>query len=916
MDIIITLLYNATIFPIEWLINILYFFIYKSIPLHGISIIILSIVVNLLLLPFYNIAEKWQNHERLIIDRMQAKINDIKAVFKGNERHMIINTYYRQNNYHPIFALRSVLGLLIQLPFFIAAYRYLGHLGALKGVSFYFIKDLGQPDQLLHIGWLQINILPILMTAINIVSSLVYTKNLPTKEKAQLFGMSFLFLVLLYNSPSGLVVYWTCNNIISMIKNIIYATKNPKRNFLNFMIALLFVAFIGIVALQNRKLVQFVGINPLAFRIHKGKVLFIIISFMFFGLLALKYIRRYLIATQKLSRLKEKILQLFAKIARDRQYQFLLVLQAGCIIFLVTAFIIPTTLIATSVEEFSLVNQELINPLRIIFINATKNIGIFLVVPLAIYLLFTRKVKLSMAIAYPLLTVMALFHLFAFTGDYGILNPDFTFDTPATLTKPILEYLLNIIVIIVVWAVYAFLLIFASKKIIITANRLVIIASIILVTLHGISIQKDYALFARTYATQQTSLHDNNNALLTLSKTNENVVVFMLDRIDAKLFKENCKAFPELTKSFEGFTYYPNTLSYGFFTLWGSVSLFGGHEYTPEKINARANEKLVDKHNEALTMLPKLFLDKGYRVMVDNLPFANYSSNPDMSFFKKYPEIEVQYMPIKLGKKWIAEHTPKEEMRETKSYAESHLLDFAMLRIMPSFLRRQYYEEGRWINIPEKNFFNFSKIAGIPDLAVLEALPQITNYDEEKSSFIMMNNDTVHDLNIYALYGEKYFEKELQERGYHIPEAIKNDPYQLQQLYRQGLGLRLVAHWLDDIRRNEAFDNTKIIIVGDHGAVNFNPLLLVKDFNAKGALATSHEYMMNADTPTLATSHFKNPKNPFTGVDINHPNIKNEKIRTYYGYSKAYMTTSHKPNLFLIKNFEEKYIHEYFLGDE
>ena len=40
--------------------------------------------------------------------------------------------------------------------------------------------------------------------------------------------MAGLFLVLLYDSPSGLVFYWTLNNLFSLVKNIFYKLKNPK----------------------------------------------------------------------------------------------------------------------------------------------------------------------------------------------------------------------------------------------------------------------------------------------------------------------------------------------------------------------------------------------------------------------------------------------------------------------------------------------------------------------------------------------------------------------------------------------------------------------------------------------------------------------------------------------------------------
>ena len=84
------------------------------------------------------------------------------------------------------------------------------------------------PDALLTIGGLSINLLPVLMTVINIISSSIYTKGAPLKEKVQLYGMALLFLVLLYDSPSGLVLYWTANNTFSLIKNIIQSLKIPS----------------------------------------------------------------------------------------------------------------------------------------------------------------------------------------------------------------------------------------------------------------------------------------------------------------------------------------------------------------------------------------------------------------------------------------------------------------------------------------------------------------------------------------------------------------------------------------------------------------------------------------------------------------------------------------------------------------
>jgi hypothetical protein len=100
----------------------------------------------------------------------------------------------------------------------------------LEGASFGPISDLGSPDALIAAGSITINVLPFVMTAINLLSAAVYANKMPFKSKVQLFIMAALFLVLLYNSPSGMVLYWTCNNLFSLVKNIVMKliSKNKK----------------------------------------------------------------------------------------------------------------------------------------------------------------------------------------------------------------------------------------------------------------------------------------------------------------------------------------------------------------------------------------------------------------------------------------------------------------------------------------------------------------------------------------------------------------------------------------------------------------------------------------------------------------------------------------------------------------
>ena len=67
----------------------------------------------------------------------------------------------------------------------------------------------------------------------------------------------------------------------------------------------------------------------------------------------------------------------------------------------------------------------------------------------------------------------------------------------------------------------------------------------------------------------------------------------MLDRAISGYVPYILEEKPELQEQFAGFTYYPNTLSHGFYTNFGVPGLFGGYEYTPTEMNKRDSELLV-----------------------------------------------------------------------------------------------------------------------------------------------------------------------------------------------------------------------------------------------------------------------------------------------------------------------------------
>ena len=222
-------LYTLIIYPLIQIIEFAFMLFQNVFKNAGVSVIGVSLAVSILCLPLYIVAEHWQQVQRDIEKKLDPGIRRIKTAFKGDEQYMILSTFYRQNHYSPIMAMRSSFGLLIQIPFFIAAYSFLSHLPILQGKGFWFIRDMGQQDALFSIGSFPINVLPVAMTVINIIAGAIYTKGFKAKDKIQIYGMALVFLVILYASPAGLVLYWTMNNVFSLVKNIFYKIKNPKK---------------------------------------------------------------------------------------------------------------------------------------------------------------------------------------------------------------------------------------------------------------------------------------------------------------------------------------------------------------------------------------------------------------------------------------------------------------------------------------------------------------------------------------------------------------------------------------------------------------------------------------------------------------------------------------------------------------
>jgi membrane protein insertase Oxa1/YidC/SpoIIIJ len=179
----------------------------------GWRIVFFSVALNLLLAPLYFEMEKRSRGTRALKERVMRDVERMRRHFKGRERYFYIRAVYRQHNYHPLSYLAGSADLLVQVVVFFTVYRFLSGMESLAGASFGPFTDLSKPDGLLG----GINLLPFVMTLVNIGAVFAYVED--RGRRAQALMLAALFLVLLYNSPAGLVLYWTTNNLFSLVRN-------------------------------------------------------------------------------------------------------------------------------------------------------------------------------------------------------------------------------------------------------------------------------------------------------------------------------------------------------------------------------------------------------------------------------------------------------------------------------------------------------------------------------------------------------------------------------------------------------------------------------------------------------------------------------------------------------------------------
>jgi YidC/Oxa1 family membrane protein insertase len=189
----------------------------------GWALVLLTLLIKLIFAPLTHLSYA-------SMKKMQALAPKMKAIQEHHKKdpaksQQEIMSLYRRNKVNPMM---GCLPMLIQIPVFMAMFKLLPEAIELHGAPFIgWIKDLSAPDHFMMLpftvpllGWNSLNILPILMAA----SQVWYQKLMPAQpgsspeQQTMMSIMPIFFGVICYNMPSGLTLYWTLQNVFSIIQ--------------------------------------------------------------------------------------------------------------------------------------------------------------------------------------------------------------------------------------------------------------------------------------------------------------------------------------------------------------------------------------------------------------------------------------------------------------------------------------------------------------------------------------------------------------------------------------------------------------------------------------------------------------------------------------------------------------------------
>lgn len=197
---------------LSWLCKLLLkllFWVFGLVGNYGWAIVIMTILIRLPFVPLSIFSRKKMEDYQ----RFQPTIQRIRQKYKHDLKmqNQELMKFHVDHNLSTATPLLGCLPLLIQMPILFALYRVLGnYLDLYQAPFFGWIIDLSAKDPYY--------VIPVLM-GLTMLWQQAMTPSSDGKQKVMMYFVSIVMTVLFANFPVGLVLYWTMNNVITLMED-------------------------------------------------------------------------------------------------------------------------------------------------------------------------------------------------------------------------------------------------------------------------------------------------------------------------------------------------------------------------------------------------------------------------------------------------------------------------------------------------------------------------------------------------------------------------------------------------------------------------------------------------------------------------------------------------------------------------
>jgi hypothetical protein len=396
-----------------------------------------------------------------------------------------------------------------------------------------------------------------------------------------------------------------------------------------------------------------------------------------------------------------------------------------------------------------------------------------------------------------------------------------------------------------------------------------------------------YRIQASGYASESDGSAVPIAAGMKYSRNGKNIIIIFVDAFPGSLLGQVAKDIPGFSETMSGFVWYPNTLSVGSHTAWSVPAMYGGMRYRVENWPALGRPNIRTLLKNAYDESFEKILAKGFDLAVSDVAHYPHDCAPLRKRGIHCFESERSDVTREAAEELYSMVNPDSWEDQTQKL----LFMTSVFKVTPAMFKKYIYDDGTWL------------IPAPPGTRGRRPINTLTFSRMKMFEMLWQKAEVVEVGNFF-----KYYHNNVAHPPYYIEANC-----QITNTYRPADGtlkcmMIEITKYIQWLKEKEVYDNSKIIIVSDHGnygasasplkprhqdipvltKMNKNwfswasALMMVKDFDAKGVMREDHLFLSNGDTMSIACAGVQRGCDGIGPSPIKKP-IPNRKLTWLYG---------------------------------